>query len=61
MEILTKIGAILKGHFLLSSGKHSDTYIQCAKIFENPKYVEKSATSYLKINNFTPVSVDCKP
>ena len=41
MEQLTKIGAILKGHFLLSSGKHSDTYIQCAKIFENPKVAEE--------------------
>ncbi|MDN5248460.1 MAG: orotate phosphoribosyltransferase [Wolbachia endosymbiont of Tyrophagus putrescentiae] len=28
--------AILHGHFVLSSGLHSDTYIQCAKIFENP-------------------------
>jgi len=28
--------AILRGHFVLSSGLHSDTYIQCAKIFENP-------------------------
>jgi len=41
METLTKIGAILKGHFLLSSGKHSDTYIQCAKIFEHPKVAEE--------------------
>ncbi|MFT4968162.1 MAG: orotate phosphoribosyltransferase [Candidatus Deianiraeaceae bacterium] len=41
MEILSKIGAILKGHFLLSSGKHSDTYIQCAKIFEHPKIAEE--------------------
>ncbi|MDM8335640.1 orotate phosphoribosyltransferase [Wolbachia pipientis] len=29
-------GAILHGHFVLSSGLHSGTYIQCAKIFENP-------------------------
>ncbi|WP_264719871.1 orotate phosphoribosyltransferase [Wolbachia endosymbiont (group B) of Eucosma cana] len=28
-------GAILHGHFVLSSGLHSNTYIQCAKIFEN--------------------------
>jgi orotate phosphoribosyltransferase len=41
METLIKIGAVLKGHFLLSSGKHSDTYIQCAKIFENPKIAEE--------------------
>ncbi|MEC4735298.1 MAG: orotate phosphoribosyltransferase [Wolbachia endosymbiont of Halictus tumulorum] len=29
-------GAILHGHFVLSSGLHSNPYIQCAKIFENP-------------------------
>lgn len=41
MDILQKIGAMLKGHFLLSSGKHSDTYIQCSKIFERPPVAEK--------------------
>ena len=59
MEILQKIGAILKGHFLLSSGKHSDTYIQCAKIFEHPKVAEqvckdlarKISTSFLEEYN----------
>lgn len=37
---LIDINAVLKGHFILSSGLHSDTYIQCAKIFENPKIAE---------------------
>ncbi|AEH51954.1 orotate phosphoribosyltransferase [Pseudothermotoga thermarum] len=37
-ELLLKTGALLEGHFLLSSGKHSSNYIQCAKIFEYPKY-----------------------
>ncbi|KJV63462.1 MULTISPECIES: orotate phosphoribosyltransferase [Ehrlichia] len=32
----TKIGVIISGHFVLSSGLHSDTYVQCAKLFENP-------------------------
>ena len=40
MEILLSLGAVLKGHFLLSSGKHSDTYIQCAKLFQYPEYSE---------------------
>lgn len=40
LQTLQKIGAVLKGHFLLSSGKHSDTYIQCAKIFEHPQVAE---------------------
>ena len=28
--------AILRGHFILSSGLHSDTYLQCARVFMNP-------------------------
>ncbi len=27
--------AILKGHFILSSGLHSDTYLQCARVLMN--------------------------
>lgn len=38
LEILRKVGALLEGHFLLSSGKHSSKYVQCAKIFEYPEY-----------------------
>ena len=29
--------AILNGHFILSSGLHSDTYIQCARVLMQPK------------------------
>ncbi len=43
-NILKESGAILKGHFLLSSGSHSDTYIQCAKVLQYPKYTEYLAT-----------------
>lgn len=28
--------AILRGHFILSSGLHSDTYLQCARVLMNP-------------------------
>ncbi|AEX84816.1 orotate phosphoribosyltransferase [Marinitoga sp. 1135] len=40
MEILKKTNAILNGHFLLSSGLHSDTYIQCAQALKYPEYAE---------------------
>ncbi|PIR34768.1 MAG: orotate phosphoribosyltransferase [Alphaproteobacteria bacterium CG11_big_fil_rev_8_21_14_0_20_44_7] len=40
-EILENTGAILKGHFKLSSGKHSDTYIQCARVLMYPEISEK--------------------
>ncbi len=33
--------AILRGHFVLSSGLHSDTYLQCARVLMNPKRAEK--------------------
>jgi orotate phosphoribosyltransferase len=34
--IFEKLGAVQKGHFILTSGNHSDTYVQCARILENP-------------------------
>lgn len=40
-EILEKSGVLQNGHFLLTSGKHSNKYIQCAKIFQYPEYSEE--------------------
>ncbi|AGB19146.1 orotate phosphoribosyltransferase [Thermoanaerobacterium thermosaccharolyticum] len=37
-KILSDLKVLNKGHFLLTSGKHSDTYLQCAKIFQYPEY-----------------------
>jgi orotate phosphoribosyltransferase len=36
LDLLERHGAILHGHFLLSSGRHSDLYVQKARIFEHP-------------------------
>lgn len=30
-------GALLEGHFVLSSGKHSGNYLQCARVLMNPE------------------------
>ena len=40
-EILKEAGVLLEGHFLLTSGRHSNRYLQCAKIFRNTKYSEE--------------------
>ena len=37
----TRMGVIINGHFVLSSGLHSDTYVQCARVFENPNLAVK--------------------
>ena len=41
VEILKECGALLEGHFLLSSGKHSNKYCQCAKLLQYPDKAEK--------------------
>jgi orotate phosphoribosyltransferase len=40
LDIFYRTGALLKGHFLLTSGRHSDTYFQCAKVLQYPEYTE---------------------
>ena len=41
VDILKKSDALLEGHFLLSSGKHSNRYVQCAKVLRFPQYAEE--------------------
>lgn len=41
LEILKEAGVLLEGHFLLTSGRHSNKYLQCAKIFQYTKYSEE--------------------
>jgi orotate phosphoribosyltransferase len=40
--------AILKGHFILSSGLHSDTYMQCARVLMDAKRSEKLCAQLAK-------------
>ncbi len=39
-ELFRETGAMLEGHFVLSSGKHSDRYFQCALVLERPAKAE---------------------
>ena len=40
LELLKEAGVLLEGHFLLTSGRHSNRYLQCAKIFKDAKLSE---------------------
>jgi orotate phosphoribosyltransferase len=58
LKIFYKTGALLKGHFLLTSGRHSDTYFQCAKVLQYPWYTEivcSVIADYFKPYNFDTV------
>ncbi|MGH6914769.1 MAG: hypothetical protein ACREH3_13815, partial [Geminicoccales bacterium] len=36
LGLLRDCGALLEGHFLLSSGLHSPVYLQCARLLMDP-------------------------
>lgn len=40
-EELERRGALLRGHFLLSSGLHSDRYVQCAQLFKDTRFAQE--------------------
>src|SRR3984893_17490178 len=42
VRIFESAGAIRHGHFELSSGLHSGTYVQCALVLQYPRLAEKS-------------------
>jgi len=40
LSIFRETGALLEGHFQLTSGLHSPQYFQCAKVLQYPRYGE---------------------
>ncbi len=51
-------GALLSGHFKLSSGLHSDRYLQCAKVLQWPARAEAlGAALAAKLSAFSPTVV----
>ena len=48
LSVLKKTRALLEGHFILSSGLHSNKYIQCAKLLSFPNHAYKICNSLSK-------------
>jgi orotate phosphoribosyltransferase len=40
IELFRRVGALLEGHFRLSSGLHSPGYLQCALVLQHPREAE---------------------
>jgi orotate phosphoribosyltransferase len=40
-QLLEKVEAVRQGHFELSSGRHSATYVQCALVLQYPESAER--------------------
>jgi orotate phosphoribosyltransferase len=50
LEAFKEAGAILSGHFVLTSGRHSDTYVQCARVLEDTKLTTRLAEEIAERN-----------
>ncbi|MDZ7725186.1 MAG: orotidine-5'-phosphate decarboxylase [candidate division KSB1 bacterium] len=57
IELFEKSGALLNGHFQLTSGLHSPQYFQCAKVLQYPDYSEQFAQAIIK--HFKSDHIDC--
>ncbi len=62
-DIYRDAGAYLEGHFLLSSGKHSQFYLQSAKVLEDPKIAGLLAKKLSNMIKSSGIKVDtvCSP
>lgn len=56
LSIFRSTEALLDGHFMLTSGRHSATYFQCAKVLQHPEYL--TAFSVILADQFEPLDPD---
>lgn len=56
IKIFKSTEALLEGHFLLTSGRHSNQYFQCAKVLQYPDYTSQICS--LIANHFKSYEID---
>lgn len=56
LKIFKNTGALLEGHFLLTSGRHSNQYFQCAKVLQFPDYTAEICS--IIANHFKEYAID---
>jgi orotate phosphoribosyltransferase len=61
IEQLKQSEALLEGHFLLSSGRHSNRYCQCAKLLQYPDRASKVLSVVAEKLKDTPVDIVVGP
>ena len=63
LKILRRTNALLEGHFILSSGLHSNQYVQCASLLSQPKQAKiicASLSEKIK-KNFSNIDIILSP
>ena len=49
LEVLEKRGAVLRGHFELSSGRHSNLFVQKFRVLEHPRLAQRFGESLAEL------------
>jgi orotate phosphoribosyltransferase len=57
LTVFREAGALLEGHFLLTSGLHSPRYLQCALVMQDPARAERLCTQLARA--FTDDRIQC--
>lgn len=45
LEVMERRGAVMRGHFVLSSGRHSDLFVQKFRVLEDPRLAQRFGES----------------
>jgi orotate phosphoribosyltransferase len=61
LQLFEQAGAVKKGHFALSSGLHSDTYVQCALVLQHPQHAERLGRALAARFEGTPIDCVASP
>ncbi len=57
LGIFKSTGALMEGHFILTSGRHSPMYFQCARVLQHPEWLQEFAGRITA--EFSNEPVDC--
>ncbi|GHF29680.1 orotate phosphoribosyltransferase [Kordiimonas sediminis] len=58
LQEFRECGALLEGHFKLSSGKHSSVYCQCALVLKEPDVASRLVAAFIEKLKATDVEID---
>lgn len=61
LKLFRKTGALKEGHFILTSGRHSPTYFQCALVMQHPRYLQMMAEAIGEHFNTETIDVIISP
>jgi orotate phosphoribosyltransferase len=61
LAIFKETGALLSGHFFLTSGLHSSDYFQCARVLQHPRYCQLLAENIIQYFKLKTIDVVLSP